>query len=128
MSRTRSLLHHLRRARALTAGVLAWCVLSLAAAVIAPALATHPADAMVHQVCSALGVQPLADQKTAPPAETQHGGWHCVLCLGGAVPLAAGASALPPGESASSFAQASATPALHRRHAGPAPARGPPAA
>ena len=128
MPRTRSLFHHLRRAPALTAGVLAWCVLSLAAAVITPALATHPADALVHQVCSALGVQPPADQNTAPPAETPHGGWHCVLCLGGAVPLAAGPSALPPGESASPFTRAAATPAPYSRYAGPAPARGPPTA
>jgi hypothetical protein len=128
MSPTPSLFHHLRRARALMVGVVAWWALSLAAAVITPALAADPADAPLHQICSALGVQAPADQNTAPPAEAPHVGWHCVLCLGGAVPLAAGPSALPPGESASSFAQSSATPALYRRHAGPAPARGPPAA
>ena len=127
MSPTPSLFHHLRRARALIVGVLAWWALSLAAAVITPALAADPADAPLHQICSALGVQPPADQNTAPPAEPPHVGWHCVLCLGGALPLAAGPSALPPGESASSFTRAAATPALHRRHAGPAPARGPPA-
>ena len=128
MSLTRSLFHHLRRARALTAGVLAWCVLSLAAAVITPALATHPADALVHQVCSALGVQPLADQKTAPPAEPPHVGWHCVLCLGGAALGSAAPAPLPHVDSASPIARAAATPAPYSRHAGPAPARGPPAA
>ena len=128
MSPTPSLFHHLRRARALMVGVLAWWALSLAAAVITPALAADPADAPLHQVCSALGVQPLADQNTAPPAEPPHVGWHCVLCLGGALPLAAGPSALPPGESASPFTRAAATPAPYSRYAGPAPARGPPTA
>jgi len=128
MSRTRSLFHHLRRARALTAGVLAWCVLSLAAAVITPALATHPADAPLHQICSALGVQPPADQNTAPPAETPHGGWHCVLCLGGAALVSAAPAPLPHVDSASPFTRAAATPAPYSRYAGPAPARGPPTA
>lgn len=128
MSRTRPLLHHLRSAPALTAWVLAWWALSLAAAVITPTLAADPADAPLHQICSALGVHPAADQNTAPPAEPPYVGWHCVLCLGGAALVSTAPAPLPPGESASPFAQATATPAPHSRYAGPAPARGPPAA
>ena len=128
MSLTPSLFHQLRCARALMVGVLAWWALSLAAAVITPALAADPADAPLHQICSALGVHPAADQNTAPPAEPPHVGWHCVLCLSGAALVSTAPAPLPPGESASPFAQATATPAPHSRYAGPAPARGPPAA
>ena len=128
MSPTPSLFHHLRRARALMVGVLAWWALSLAAAVITPALAADPADAPLHQICSALGVQPLADQNTAPPAEPPHVGWHCVLCLGGAALVSAAPAPPPHVDSASPFTRAAATPAPYSRYAGPAPARGPPAA
>ena len=128
MSPTLSLFHYLRRARALMVGVLAWWALSLAAAVITPALAADPADAPLHQICSALGVQPPADQNTAPPAEPPHVGWHCVLCLGGAALASAAPAPLPHVDGASPFARATATPALYSRYAGPAPARGPPAA
>jgi LPS sulfotransferase NodH len=128
MSPTPSLFHHLRRARALMVGVLAWWAVSLAAAVITPALAADPVDAPLHQICSALGVQPPADQNTAPPAEPPHVGWHCVLCLGGAALVSAAPAPLPHVDSAISFTRAAATPAPHSRYAGPAPARGPPAA
>jgi hypothetical protein len=128
MSPTPSLFHHLRRARALTAWVLVWWTLSLAAAVTTPALAANPADAPLHQICSALGVQPAADQNTAPPAEPPHVGWHCVLCLGGAALVSAAPAPLPHVDSAISFTRAAATPAPHSRYAGPAPARGPPTA
>jgi len=128
MSITPSLFHHLRSARALMVGVLAWWALSLAAAVITPALAADPADAPLHQICSALGVQPAADQNTAPPAEAPHVGWHCVLCLGGAALVSVAPAPLPHADGASPFTRAAATPAPYSRYAGPAPARGPPAA
>jgi len=128
MSCTPSLFHHLRSARAFTAWVLAWWTLSLAAAVITPALAASPTDVDLHQVCSALGVQPPADLYHPAPGQASGSGWHCVLCLGGGAPLAAAPTALAPGEIARPGARAAATPAPYSRHAGPAPARGPPAA
>ena len=128
MSPTPSLFDHLRRARALTAWVLTWWALSLAAAIATPALAAGPADAPLHQICSALGVQAPADQNTAPPAESPHVGWHSVLFLGGAAPLAAAPTALPHADGAGTFTRAGVTPAPYSRYAGPAPARGPPAA
>jgi len=128
MSRTPSLFQALRHARPMLMCVMAWWTLSLAAAVIAPALAANPTDAPLHQICSALGVQTPADQSTAPPAEPPHVGWHCVLCLGGAALASAAPAPLPHVDGASPFARATATPALYSRYAGPAPARGPPAA
>ena len=128
MSLTLSLFHHLRSARALMVWVLAWWALSLTAAVISPALAADPADAPLHQICSALGVQPAADQNTAPPAEPPRVGWHCVLCLGGAALVSTAPAPLPHVDSAAPFTRAAATPAPYSRYAGPAPARGPPAA
>jgi hypothetical protein len=128
MSCTPSLFHHLRSARAFTAWVLAWWTLSLAAAVITPALAASPTDADLHQVCSVLGVQPPAEPHHPASGQPSGSGWHCVLCLGGGAPLAAAPTALAPGEIARPGARAAATPAPYSRHAGPAPARGPPAA
>ena len=128
MYSTPSLFHQLRRARALTEWVLAWWALSLAAAIATPAVAADPADAPLHQICSALGVQAPADQNTAPPAEPPHVGWHCVLCLGGAALVSAAPAPLPHADGASPFTRAAATPAPYSRYAGPAPARGPPGA
>ena len=128
MSPTPSLCHHLRRARALMVGVLAWWALSLAAAVITPALAADPVDAPLHQICSALGVQPSADSNDSAPSAPSSSVWHCVLCLGGAALVSTAPAPLPHVDSASPFTRAAATPAPYSRHAGPAPARGPPAA
>jgi len=121
-------LHQLRRSRVLAAWVLAWWTLALAAAVIAPAVSASPADAPLHQLCSALSVQQPLDQNHSAPSQPPGSGWHCVLCLGGAAPLAAAPAALLTDDSASPCAPACTTPALYSRHAGPAPARGPPAA
>jgi len=128
MSHSPSLLPVLHQARALAAGVLAWWLLSLAAAVITPALAANPADTDLHQVCSASGVQQSGDSGSSAPAQASASGWHCVLCLGGAAPLASAPAALPRAESANTFLRIAGSPALFSRHAGPAPARGPPQA
>jgi hypothetical protein len=122
------LFHHLRRTRVLAAWVLAWWTLSLAAAVITPVLAAQPSSDALHQLCSALGTQPSADQNQTTPDAPAANGWHCVLCLGGAAPLAAVPAALQAAAGVGHFARAAATPALYSRHAGPAPARGPPGA
>jgi len=127
-SLSHALFHQLRRARALAALALAWWMLSLAAAVIAPTVSTSPADAPLHQLCSALGVQQSLDQNHTAPSQPSGSGWHCVLCLGGTAPLAPATAALLTSNTASPFARACATPALYSRHAGPAPARGPPGA
>lgn len=128
MTSTASLFHLLRHARAVAAGVLTWWLLSLSAAVITPALAASPADADLHQVCSASGVQQSVDSGHSAPAEPSGSGGHCALCLGGAAPLGSAPAALPITRSANAFIRVAATPAPHSRHAGPAPARGPPPA
>jgi len=125
---TSDLFHHLRRTRVLAAWVLAWWTLSLAAAVITPVLAAQPSSNPLHQLCSALGTQPSADQSHTVPDAPAANGWHCVLCLGGAAPLAAAPTAALAAVGDGDFAPAAATPAPHSRHAGPAPARGPPGA
>lgn len=128
MFRTPDLFQHLRRMRALTAWVVAWWTLSLAAAVVAPVLAAQPSGNPVHQLCSALGTQPSASQDQTTPDAPAANSWHCVLCLGGAVPLAAAPVPVPTAAGMDYFARAAATPARYSRHGGPAPARGPPRA
>ena len=125
---TVDLFHHLRRARALAATVLAWWSLSLAAAVVAPVLAAQASNDPLHQLCSVLGTQPPSALDSAPPDAPPAKGWHCVLCMGGAAPPAASPAALVAAVVAGHFVQAAATPAPCCRHGGPAPARGPPGA
>jgi len=128
MSYPPSIFHALRRARRLLGCVVAWWTLSLVAAVITPALAASSDDAPLHQLCSALGAQQPAEPNTILPGEPAHLGWHCVLCLGGAAPAAATPAQATVSNSGTTFVRAAAIPAPYSRHAGPAAARGPPAA
>jgi len=127
-----TLLHTLRRNRALAGAAVSWCMLALAVAVLAPLWSTGPATSDLHQVCSAVGTPGAnpaqRNASDAPTGSQLAGGWHCVLCLGGAAPLEAPVLPMLAHSGNSAPIWASDTPAAYSRHAGPAPARGPPAA
>jgi hypothetical protein len=121
-------LHHLRKARKLTIGVLAWLVLSLAAAVLAPAMANSAAGMPGGQICSTAG------NFEVPPAgfaggstEQAVSGWHCVMCFSVTAPVSVIQADAIEDKPREIFQLVYLNAPLLDRWAGPPPGRGPPA-
>jgi len=123
----RNLLHQFRKARQLSFGVLAWLVLSLAAAVISPAMANAEAGWPSGQICSADGSihDPSAGPEDSGAAHAVSA-WHCVLCFNGAAPIALIQIAPSVDKPREVFQLASFSAPPPQRWAGPPPGRGPP--